>query len=177
MFEVPQAARVDAAKLAGAYKVCVRFANRNLTALYRQVETTAQQLGNVLRSRALQTAARVRGNTECPHATLRDLRPSAQVFGETSRVAIGQKKDYLTGIGLDGVLSKGLFVDLRNFASGECVRNWGQPTTSVNTLVGGCGNEKILKLEQWVEDKLIEYSLMKRKRPADRADVVGLNQR
>ena len=57
-----------------------------------------------------------------PHATLRDLRPSTQMIGETSRVAVGQKEDQFAGIGLDVILSKSLFVDLCNFGRWECVQ-------------------------------------------------------
>jgi hypothetical protein len=93
VFEILQAAGADVARLVGAHKVRVRFVDRNLRALYRQVKTTAQQLGNLLHSRAIETASRIRRNAECLNATLCDLRPSAQVMGETSQVAVGQKED------------------------------------------------------------------------------------
>src|SRR5208282_3332839 len=121
------------------------YGHSDIRAFYRPVEATA----------------RTDGKREEPNATLRNISPASPMIVKTRQMTLRQEESQLSGIGPDIVLSKGLFIDIREFGLRRGRSGIGQeamPKTSP-TKMSGCFDSSSLDTQFFHEKSTFAFTL------------------
>jgi hypothetical protein len=137
------------------------YGHSDIRAFYRPVEATAQEGGKMPNIGLYQAAAGTDGKREEPNATLRNISPASPMIVKTRQMTLRQEESQLSGIGPDIVLSKGLFIDIREFGLRRGRSGIGQeamPKTSP-TKMSGCFDSSSLDTQFFHEKSTFAFTL------------------